>query len=255
MESRNTRVVEGVEVSRIVKEDSIKLLTFFENYSVANVVGQEDFQDLLKKLHKSYFALLVFGAEFDLKIEKDDIAINDLSISNLSNNHLHLKEAFSDFGSALFCWVNGAYKNSEMSARSSIENFVRSIASIEDQNILTEKNVYKIFDASKKTFIFSDKRIKSFFSEIYGNYSKLCITVHTGDIRKISNVSGMNNFPVFDNNRAIYSMTLIKSSMDLILKMLVFIFSDIYHNSHRRNKEIIDLMLPSSIKKYLHGAD
>lgn len=121
-------------MSRLTNDDFKLLVDFLRCYSLESVSSNSDFLKNLKMVHKGYFSLLVFSSELTLN---QAIGINSEVLNRVN-------ETCSDIGASILLLAHGMYKQANMSLRSSIENFSKSIAYPECKNIIEDKSVFDL---------------------------------------------------------------------------------------------------------------
>ncbi|EJS9796637.1 hypothetical protein NV112_004697, partial [Vibrio parahaemolyticus] len=137
-------------MTRECKSDFDSFLSYIASYKISENLEQTSYVETAKSMHKAYFSLLHFHCELNFQSElfRGEYSDDENILSRIS-------EVVSDIGSSNFNWINGSYKASRVMLRSSIENFVRGLSSIEDETQLTEKSVYSLFDNAKESNIFN----------------------------------------------------------------------------------------------------
>lgn len=129
-------------MSKYINEDAEKLTKYFKEFELKNIFLNSEFVDEFKKVHKKTLGYLVIYFEIE-KQNKRSKFFQEKAI-------YYLKESVSDILQSFFCWINGAYKASDLLLRSSIENFNKAIIGNINDDVYTEKSVYKIFDMANK---------------------------------------------------------------------------------------------------------
>lgn len=239
-------------MTREVKSNFKKLQEYVENYSLTDLKTNTIFQGQLLGIHRNYTSLLTITSEL---IHQNDIKnISELSLPESFFDYL--LESTSDIGNAIFCWIHGAYKPSKIMMRCSIENFVRSIGSIQDVEFLTEKNIYKLFETANNTPIFREPALRnSCYKHIREYYKQLCADVHTANKKHMVHVSALKHFPHFDKSQAKDTEKIIIAIINVLLSFLCVTFKETFFKMHHRNQENILISLCSEVKNCLHGID
>lgn len=236
-------------MSREIKEDFDKLKSFIESYELKTVNSNKEFSKLLALKHRKYLSFLTYIAETIYQINE-----NITKDSRLEERFFtHARESVSDCGNAIFCWVHGAYKPASTTLRSSIENFIRSIGQIENVDIASEKNMYKVFDLAKSVSLFNNGQSKDSFTRLHGNYKILCNYVHSSDKGFMVHLSALSFFPNFNQTEAKKIEKLVVEIISDFLIILSLSFPSIFHAMHHRNKAIVSSSLPGSINRVLFG--
>ncbi|MCP4696797.1 MAG: hypothetical protein GY862_08100 [Gammaproteobacteria bacterium] len=240
-------------MSRTLKDDYAELLQFINNYSIKKAYDQESLHEIIKPIHKSYYAALILLAE--LKHQDVQPAVSCQGSQKEEQQKLfwlHLSESFSELGSSFFLIINGCYKASDQVMRSSIENFVKALGSLDETGLTRLKNVYEVFERTGSSRFFSSgigKLAHQGLSELYGN---LCSTVHTGTEQDMQNVSALGDFPAIDTKRGEKSKKIYLKIVKLYVSSLSLMFDQAFHNMHHTNRDIVQLSLMKSAIKELH---
>jgi hypothetical protein len=240
-------------MTREIRRDLEHLKEFIKSYSLNAALANEDFNQLLSKQHKRYFALLIVVAEMNHQF------VTPFSIS--VNNHAELNKIFmdyiaesvSDLGSALFVWMHGTYKAARMTLRSGIENFLKAIGFIEFQQIIQSKNVYEVIDLAGEIDLFKVNANKLMFEELKQIYGMLCATVHTASIQQMAHVTALGYFPHFDFAVAQEFAKIFFRVSQLFTFILCLMFKDCYLCMHYKNQDIVVNVLDDATKKTLQG--
>ena len=236
-------------MSRLIKEDYARLIQFLKEYSLLSLIKSDDFLNLLSQQHKYYYALLIFLTE--LKYQSfDPTAIYNSQHPELKQHFFdYLEESISDIGTAFFVCLHGCYKASGQILRSSIENFIKSIASVESPEILTQKNMNLVLEIASKTKFYQNAEAKKLFSELKGDYSELCKTVHTATPHDMQHITALGYFPTFNITKASeIKCKLTRISKNYISTLTIYspnAVRSMYHN----HSDIILKMLPVNIKR------
>lgn len=231
-------------MSREIVQDYNTLEEFIKNFSLVSILKNPELKEIMKPMHKKLFALMTFVAEVEYK----NAELNILSSDGLN----YLKESISDMGQALFCWIQGAYKPSNLILRSSIETFVRAIAGQENLGAFSEKSAYQLFELAKKTSYFNSELCKSFFETIYSKYKDLCEIVHTGSSANMTHISALKTFPNFSSMQAqsvCRDFILISTVM---LSVIYINFSKFIHSMHHKNQNNFFRAIPRLTKRKIN---
>lgn len=189
-------------MSRLIKDDYERLIQFLKEYSLLDLIKYDDFLNLLSQQHKHYYALLIFLAELKHQ-DFDPTAIYGSQHSDLKQQFFdYLEESISDVGTAFFVCLHGCYKASGQILRSSIENFIKAIGSVESPEIIKQKNMNLVMEIASKTKFYQDDEAKKLFSELKANYSELCKTVHTATVQDMQHITALGYFPTFNIAKA-----------------------------------------------------
>jgi hypothetical protein len=239
-------------VSRRVRSDFGGLKVFVEKYSVAAHAADDKFLALLSRLHKRYYAILVFLAELGAA-QKRIRSKNTREKARVTG--LYLREFISDLAGALFDWVHGAYKPSRLSLRSAIENLLKGLCFSTRPEIIKQKNVYEVFNSAAQTPLLAAGPGRQLFARLRYLYSILCVDAHGGNITNMPQISALGYFPRFD---AVRAEQLAKIYSDLArdaLCLLCLSRSSLLTKMHYENVDIVTSILPNAVKRSLHGID
>jgi hypothetical protein len=239
-------------MTRERKSDLISLNEFLSGYSIGKTLNNDKFQSDLRLIHKAYFSLLTWGAE--MSHGANSVTSELPAISGPFEQRLN--EAFSDIDSAVFNWVQGGYKAARVMIRSAIENFVRSVAGLEDSQLLSEKNVFSLFEKSSKLFIFNSiPSIQLYFKKLHSDYKVLCLDVHTAGVANMEKISSLAEFPRFDTLKSRHGAEIIIRVIKNLIASLCLIFNKFFHKMHHKNKENVLISIANNIKPVIHGIE
>ncbi|MGI2136485.1 hypothetical protein [Shewanella baltica] len=231
-------------MTRECNDDFTKLKGYILDYRISYNLDNNSYMVSAKRMHKVYFSLVNWHAEYQHQI--------DFFSKKYTNNKdilLRVSEAISDIGSSNFNWLNGSYKASRVMLRSSIENFVRAISSIDDEVQLTEKNVYKLFDRAHGSNIFnSSVHVNKLYKELHHRYKELCEDTHTASYKNMDKVTSLVDYPKYVEEKSITTENIFIIIAKNILVILCLIFNDLYHKMHHRNRENIINSVQSNYK-------
>jgi hypothetical protein len=231
-------------MTREIAQDFVNLATFIDQFNLVNIAKNAELIDIMKPMHKKLFALMTFVAEVEQKNEE----LNVLSHDGLN----FLKESVSDMGQALFCWIQGAYKPANLILRSSIETFVRAIAGQENNEIYSEKNMYRVFEMAQATSYFNSEMCKVFSDTIHSKYKDLCKIVHTGSFAAMAHISALKTFPLFSTKNA---QTVCRDFIIISTGMLSIIYINYFnfiHTMHPHNQNNLFCAIPKSTKRKIN---
>lgn len=231
-------------MTRECKSDFDEFLNYISNYKIEDNLGKESYMDTAKSMHKAYFSLLHWHTEF----LHQRIFFKE-SFSNNEDILIRISEVISDVGSSKFNWINGSYKASRVMLRSSIENFIRALISIENESLLTEKSVYALMDEAKISRIFtSNKKVKVCFTALHNSYKELCKDTHTAKTENMEKVTSLIDYPKFYEERSKNTGEIFSSVIKNILLIFCLVFNSLYHKMHHKNRENILISIPRTSK-------
>lgn len=237
-------------MTREARDDFQRLREFVGSYSLTHLGSNIAFNKQLQGIHNNYLSVLTFFSELK-HLNKH----NKVSEYNLSDNFFdYLMEFTSDIGNAIFSWIHGAYKPSKVMMRCSIENFIRAIGSLEDLGVLSETNVFRLFEIADKISLFTGSEIrKNRYESIHSYYKTLCADVHTASNKHMVHIDALKYFPHYDTSSANVIAKTIINIENICLSLLSLNFKDTFHKMHHRNKENIICSLGVDVKNYLNG--
>ncbi|MDE1341063.1 hypothetical protein [Vibrio aestuarianus] len=231
-------------MTRECKSDFDSFLSYIASYKISENLEQTSYVETAKSMHKAYFSLLHFHCELNFQRElfRGEYSDDENILSRIS-------EVVSDIGSSNFNWINGSYKASRVMLRSSIENFVRGLSSIENETQLTEKSVYSLFDNAKESNIFnSNETVRLCFNSIHSSYKELCKDTHTASIANMENISSLVDYPKYFEDKSRDTGAIFVSVVKDILIMLCLIFNKVFHKMHHKNQQNILISIPRNTK-------
>lgn len=231
-------------MTRECKLDYENFISYITDYHISGNLEQVSYVETAKSMHKAYFSLLHWHGEFQHQ--------KPFFESEYSNNEeilIRISEVVSDIGSSKFNWINGSYKASRVMLRSSIENIVRALGSIDDESLLTEKSVYALFDNAKEANIFnSNETVRSCFNNLHSSYKKLCKDTHTATIENMENISSLADYPKFFEDKSKDAGKIFIDVVKNIIVILCLVFNRLYHKMHHKNQQNIMLSIPRKTK-------
>lgn len=233
-------------MARVLTEDFEQLRNYITNYEIKSLVSDKEYIEVLSACHKKYYSLLTIIEEFR-------VVVDDANFSPIitAKQFEFLQESCSDVGQAFFLTMNGCYKGAKLLLRSSIENFLKGICLDEDNDIIIEKSVYKVFNRAKATSAFADKQ--PLHNLLHDIYTKLCQDVHTADRQHMASIAALSHFPTFNKKEAtIIKETILKLS-NLFITALALKFNKAYHHIGFENKDILNKEILNIYKQAVHN--
>ncbi|OUO76954.1 hypothetical protein B5F53_15380 [Blautia sp. An249] len=223
-------------MSRRIQQDFIDLISYFENYDLSTVLSEEKFKENAKCIHRKLYSFLVLSGELEYQ-------------RIFEGTHDAYKKYFNEIGSdlilAFFCWVSGAYKPAELQLRSSIENFIKTFIYNEDHTIISNKNVYEIFEIATNSNIFSPPICLKHLNSLKMQYSTLCAFVHSSSEKLFQN-NALSLLPRYDNTLACEFCANFQGVLNSMLSISYYTFYDNIFHMHVENRE---LFLQGLLKK------
>lgn len=233
---------------RETAKDFISLQNYVKNYSLTTSLEDANFQELCKEMHAKYYALVTFSSELTSGDSRGEIEIYGTPVVE------RILESISDVGSSTFCWLHGAYKPGRMMLRSSIENMVRAIGSIESKNYLLEKNIFNLFETAKNSGIFnSEQDIRTTLNSLNADYGLLCADVHTANEQNMASISSLADFPKFDPVGAEAFKGIWIRVVKNLISALCLTFKSFINKLHHTNKKILIDALPKEHRPTVQG--
>ena len=232
-------------MSRIVKDDFEDLKSFVREYTLATLLTDGDFVSFISSLHKKFYSYLVFIEELRLCVD------NKNKKPVISKKQFEfLQESASDCGQCLFLAINGCYKGTRLLLRSSIESFLKGIGLDEIPQIVTEKNVYQVFDDANSIGAFNGTNLKADLHNIYGD---LCMDVHTANSSHMAGVSALKFFPHFDKEEAKKLSAVYIKLLPIYVTSLCLKYNSHFHSIDYMNKEVVSAILLDEFRSVVYG--
>lgn len=231
-------------MSRLTNDDFKLLVDFLKCYSLESVSSNSDFLRNLKMVHKGYFSLLVFSSELTLN---QAIGINSEVLNRVN-------ETCSDIGASILLLAHGMYKQANMSLRSSIENFSKSIAYPECESIIEDKSVFSVFEKTRSISLFSTLRLKDRYTDITSIYSDLCAYTHTANASNMANISALNSIPKFDEGKCIEFINFSKKLLTCFLIIYTHLYRDRFFKFNLGNRDAVLHVLSPTERRHLMEA-
>lgn len=210
------------------------------NYNLKIICNNKIFLSNLKQIHKKNFSLLIFISEFEKNYSNNEKIIN------------RIKETYSDIQIAMFLMTNGLYKQANMSLRSSIENFIKSISVNDIPAILIEKNMNVIFNKAKSLQYFQNTELKKIFNDIHSSYGELCKFTHTATTLHMSQLNALKIIPNCNKNQLLFFTKTSNKLVSNILLIYISIYRHFLFSIYKENRNIILQSFSKSIKRKIH---
>jgi hypothetical protein len=240
---------------REVQQDFERLKGFIESYEIAGLLGNESYATPLKQGHSAYLALLTLWAEIKHRFDSGGIEIHGLKIEKGNTAEILIQEAVSDFGSALFCCLQGAYKPGSMALRSAVENYVRALAGVFSENASATTSVYELFALAKTTPPFSSVDGATALSKLHVGYKELCKHTHTASLDHMARIKSLDHFPTVHADLFQSWVREAKSVVGAIISSFMSAAESLYVTSHFRNRDVFDMHLSSEQRlRLIRGA-
>jgi hypothetical protein len=226
-------------MSRRRQKDAENLISYFSNYSLTSFPINVDQHSDCNKLHKKLYSFMIFVTEYKTsQIQKPSLPIIT-----------YFEEALSDALLSIFLWAQGANKSAKLELRCIIENFIKALLSIADQNIVNEKRVFFIFEIAKTDIHFISPIGSDLLQKLKDQYGILCETVHSTPLGIIP-LNALNLLPKYDISLSSKFSEQYIFIMNCILATIYLNYSSFIHKIHPENKQdFLDALSPSEIKR------
>lgn len=225
-------------MSRRLAGDFRKLNGFLRDYTLQPYIACQQQIDECKAMHKKLYGLMIFVAEFN----------NQNTYTTISK---FLEEMASDILLSLFNWVQGMYKPAKLELRCAIENFLKSVLSIDNPLVIEEKSVYVIFDLAKADKHFQSEFGKIRIDQLRNDYSVLCRTVHS-DPLEIHSTSALNLLPQYNETFSKQLVTLFIRIVENSIGVLYINYPAVVDSMHPENKKDLLDCLSKMTKKEIN---
>jgi hypothetical protein len=247
-------------MSRDVVDDFNVLKNFLNDYSLKEIISDNDYESLLSSQHKKYFAILTLISELVHQgvapVSKEESNREDGQDTNLNQHFLnYLMESVSDLGNSLFVWSQGAYKAARITLRSSLENFFRCLALISYPEVLNLRSTYELIDKFNQIEFFSSDFNKQFFLLLKNAYSILCADVHTASVKNMEKISALGYFPNFNKHNAAAFERLFSQVSQCYVHVLCLMFKKEYFLMHHKNQDIVSLVMSKEVKTLIYSGE
>ena len=221
-------------MTRVIKSDFKEFKSYISEPLNINVLISDDY---LKPIHKWIFSFIVYTH----LINDDKSILNKEGIK-------YLNESLSDIIQSIHCLVIGLVKPAELLLRSSIENFIRSIALQEASELITETSIYVLFEKARSNKIFSANL--KYFDKLRSIYVGLCGFTHSS-LDKHFSISSFNQTQKISKKDTINY----QKEIDIIITSFLFFLIKydfaFFENIYFKNKSVILDSLKSKVKKEL----
>lgn len=227
-------------MSREIKQDYEKLISYFADYNLSDVISNPNFLNNMKCIHKKLYTYQIFICEAEAHKLFPSASILE-----------YYAEVGSDLILSLFCWANGAYKPAEFQLRSAIENFLKaSLQSIKDDIILC-KNVSDIMDFASTSTFFNNPICKSDFEILRNKYSILCAFVHSSPEKLISE-KALIQLPKYNEPLAKEFTQNFLAILNCFLCFIYYNYYEFVFSIHNANRNLFLQGLSSSDKEKIY---
>lgn len=237
---------------RSVDTDFAQLVQFLQNYSLIGLAHADGYAENLKKGHKAYLVLLTLWSAIEHAAENGSISITGALLDKNSNSYHLLKEAISDFGSAYFCCIHGAYKPAHMALRSNIENFTRAMTGLHCPKALTTTSVYELFDLAKSHPPFNTEGT-AYLNTLQQIYKELCKYSHSASLSHMAGICALQHFPTFEPPGFRCWADNAKRVMQNEISSFIAFCPSLYTDVHYKLREVIDIGLDPKIRLAILG--
>lgn len=244
-------------MANLIQSDFSELLSFIENYNLSMIQGNKDYIEIIKRIHKRYYSLLVLYSEIkhqspDLPIKNDEGSYDE--ISNIFWEYL--EESISELSTSFFILIHGCYKACKQIIRSALENLFKALGCLENIKTITLKKTYEIIGLASEISFFNksdfEKNIHIGLKQIYG---ELCASVHTAKIENMQKVSSLGYFPTVDINLAKEVETVYINVVNYMLSIFSMMFKNSFHKMHHKNKDIVQNSLNKNTLTILYKGE
>lgn len=230
---------------REVQQDLEMLKTFIANYEIGSLLAEASYVTPLRQGHSAYLALLTLWAEIKHRCDGGGFDVLGSIIRTEHRSQVLIQEAVSDFGSALFCCLQGAYKPGAMALRSAVENYVRAMAGLFSTDADTTTSIYELFALAKTTPPFLSLDGKSALAQLHGSYKELCKHTHTASLDHMAKIKSLDHFPTVDQDSFMNWAKEARLVASAIIASFFTAARVVYITSHFRNKDVFDIYLSS----------
>lgn len=234
-------------MSRGVDSDFEALRVFIQKYSISAIAEKSNQLAIVKSAHKGYLPFLQFWAICADKAANGGLRIFGQDIDENSREFAHLRESVSDIGSGFFCCLHGAYKPAHMALRSSIENFLRFAASAFDAAALETSSIFELFNIAKNTTPFGSDRSR-YVRTLRSSYVELCKYSHSVSLDHMVGINALEHFPSFDERVFRGWQKHAKDCMTSMATVTTYGCPSLYVGAHFRAQEMLDELIPQSVR-------
>lgn len=236
-------------MSREVSEDFGKLVSFFENYSYAELLSDSTYVAPLKIVHRHHLALMTVLAE--LTSDESQLA-NEFVGTYGEHGRRYLIEVGSDCSEHIVAAASGLFRAAGATLRSSIESFCKALSVKEFPDILTQTSVPKVFEIAESSTLFSTELGAQALSALKGIYADLNHFVHTVASPNILGAHSAGKFPYMSENTGVMS-ELFSRVVREFLMVIVGGRRDLFDQFDHRNKVIVASSLTRPQRRLVFG--
>lgn len=207
-----------------------------DQFRYEHLLADKDYVAALVPLHQSFLALLTLCSELT---EAEGDAVSGFELRFGIGGKAYLRELVSDIGQSLFCFSSGAYKASLVTLRSSIESFAKSLSLSHTPDVLTQKNVYLVFDLAKTAPFFKSAVAIDELSRLLQIYDELNLYVHTVTDQSMFHYLRLGVFPQYVPDRAAKVSDYLLRVMNAVLYSIASFMRDDMFKIHHKNRDVI----------------
>jgi hypothetical protein len=240
-------------MARLIDQDFARLQIYLNEYSLADTLNSKAREQLIKRAHKNCLASLQLWAIAEHLISTRSFFILGTKVKPESVHIDLFSECFSDITSSFFSSLHGLYKPANMSLRSAIETFVRSIAGLYSKEAETTTSVYTLFELAKSCKPFLGASQTS-FDVLHQQYILLCDHTHSATSAHMIQNHAMSNFPKQDINKLKTWVRHYELTINAILSICIFANPKLFLNAPPKAQDIYEAVIAKGPRLYALGS-
>lgn len=238
-------------MSREVSADFLDYRRHLHEFRYDDLIENKGYISALAPLHQSFLSLLVLCSELT---ESEGDAVSEFERQFGAAGIKYLRELVSDIGQSVFCFSAGAYKASLVTLRSSIESFAKSFSLLSHPEVLTQKNVYLVFDTAKNAPFFKVERSIQELERLLAVYDELNMYVHTVTDKSMFQYLRLGVFPQYEPSTAGKVGNYLTRVMNAMIFSITSYLRDEMFKIHHKNREVILACLQPSQRAQFYRA-
>jgi hypothetical protein len=164
-----------------------------------------------------------------------------------------LSECFSDITSSFFSAIHGLYKPANMSLRSAIETFTRSLAGLYSVEAASTTSIYRLFELARDCEPFSSAA-KSHYDILHQQYAELCKYTHSATPAHMVKNHAMSNFPKQEIEPMRIWVRHYEATLRSIASILLYANKALYLSASPQSQDVYEEIIQKEVRLFVLGA-
>jgi len=240
-------------VARLLDQDFARLETFLAGYTLAECLTSNSRKQIIKKGHKYCLTALQLWAIADQLAKTEVLIISSTTLKSASPQFDQLSECFSDITSSFFSAIHGLYKPANMSLRSAIETFTRSLAGLYSAEAASTTSIYRLFEVASGCEPFSGLA-KPHYDLLHQQYSELCKYTHSVTLAHMVRSHAMSNFPKQEIEPMRVWSRHYEATIRSIASILLYANKALYLRASPQSQDVYEEVIQKEVRLFVLGA-